>query len=92
MIFEMIMLLCFGISWPFAIARTMRSKSVKGVSPIFYFALLVGYLSGITYKIFYCLNYVIIFYSINTVMVLIQLILYFYYNSKEKKNSPPDWV
>jgi hypothetical protein len=91
-IFEMIMLVCFGISWPFAIFKTLRTKSVKGVSSAFYFLVLIGYLSGIIHKILFNFNYVLIFYVINALMVLIQIILFYYYKKAENRNTPPDWV
>ena len=33
--FEAGMLICFGASWPFAVAKTYKSKSVKGKSRLF---------------------------------------------------------
>jgi len=41
------MLFAFGFSWPFAIARTYRSKSVDGKSPMFMFIVILGYMCGI---------------------------------------------
>ena len=29
-VFEMIMLICFGLSWPFNIAKSIRSRTAKG--------------------------------------------------------------
>ena len=46
-IFEFLMLLAFGCSWPFAIARTYRAKRVDGKSPAFAFIILFGYACGI---------------------------------------------
>lgn len=31
-LFEFLMLCCFGFSWPFSIAKSLRSKSGKGKS------------------------------------------------------------
>ena len=31
-LFEFLMLCCFGFSWPFSIAKSLRSKSAKGKS------------------------------------------------------------
>ena len=28
-VFEMIMLICFGLSWPFNIAKSIRSRTAK---------------------------------------------------------------
>ena len=41
------MLFAFGFSWPFAIARTYRSKSVDGKSPMFMVIVILGYMCGI---------------------------------------------
>ena len=32
LVFETIMLLCFGASWPFNIAKSLRSRTAKGKS------------------------------------------------------------
>ncbi|MCL1888120.1 MAG: hypothetical protein FWF96_04550 [Kiritimatiellaeota bacterium] len=45
------MLLCFGASWPFSIAKTLRTKQVRGKSPVFMGLILAGYASGITHKL-----------------------------------------
>ena len=34
-IFEAGMLICFGASWPFAVMKTYKTKSVKGKSRLF---------------------------------------------------------
>ena len=34
-VFEVIMLCCFGASWPFNIARSIRSRTAKGKSLTF---------------------------------------------------------
>jgi hypothetical protein len=44
---EFAMLLSFGISWPFAIWRTWRTKKVEGKSPYFMFIVIFGYICGI---------------------------------------------
>ena len=49
-IFEILMLLCFGSSWPFAVAKTLRTKVVVGKSPVFLVLIFIGYLSGILYN------------------------------------------
>jgi hypothetical protein len=46
-IFEILMLLCFASSWPFAVAKTLRTKVVVGKSPVFLALIFIGYLSGI---------------------------------------------
>ncbi|MBN2402061.1 MAG: hypothetical protein JXN64_06655 [Spirochaetes bacterium] len=82
-VFELVMLICFGVSWPFAIARTLKTKNVKGLSTTFYFFLVVGYISGIAHKILYSMDYVIYLYAINAIMVSFQIFLVFHYRERE---------
>lgn len=84
-IFEIIMLILFGVSWPTNIVRSVRAKTAKGKSILFLFLILIGYFAGITAKL---LNpaymaeigtkwYVLFFYALNAVMVIIDICLYF---------------
>lgn len=68
-IFEIIMLLCFGSAWPFAIYRSYKSRSVAGKSFVFLAILLAGYMAGILHKIFYSFDKVIYLYILNMFMV-----------------------
>lgn len=86
-IFEIIMLICFGCSWPVTILKTVKSKTVKGITPIFYYLVLIGYISGAIYKFFYHFNYVFFLYIINIITVSTQLCLYYYYYNKEKNGD-----
>ena len=83
-IFELIMLICFGVSWPFSIARILKTKNVKGLSIIFAYFIFIGYISGIIHKLLYSMDYVIYLYGINAIMVAFQIYLVFYYRSREK--------
>jgi hypothetical protein len=82
-VFEAIMLVCFGASWPFAIARTLRTKSVTGASATFHILVLLGYVSGIVHKIHYNMNFVLGFYVLNACMVALQLALLSVYRSRQ---------
>ena len=42
-----IMLLCFGASWPSAIAKTIRVKNPAGKSFVFMTLIILGYIAGI---------------------------------------------
>ena len=75
-IFEVIMLICFGLAWPFSIYRSYKTKSVQGKSPIFLIVILIGYISGILNKLIYNYDNVIYLYIINTIMVTIDYMLY----------------
>ena len=49
-VFEMIMLICFGLSWPFNITKSVRSRTAKGKSLWFEVCIIVGYLCGLAGK------------------------------------------
>jgi hypothetical protein len=92
-IFEVIMLLCFGLSWPVSIAKTIRTKEVRGKSPVFLIIICLGYISGIIHKILYSPDWVVYLYGLNLLLVMADCVLYFYYIKKisvsafEKVNS-----
>ena len=48
-IFEAIMMLCFGASWPFSIWKTIKVKNPVGKSIIFLWLVEIGFLAGIIY-------------------------------------------
>lgn len=78
-VFEALMLLCFGLSWPVSIAKTLRTKRVEGKSPLFMGIILIGYLSGILHKVIYAFDWIILLYLFNMTVVAIDLRLYFRY-------------
>jgi len=43
---EAAMLVCFGVSWPFAIAKTIRAKNPAGKSYLFAAFVVIGYVAG----------------------------------------------
>jgi hypothetical protein len=77
--FEAIMLLCFGASWPFSIAKALRTKVVEGKSPLFMSLIAIGYLSGVIHKSLYSFDYVTLLYAVNLIMVVTDLTLYYRY-------------
>ena len=83
-IFEIIMLLCFGIAWPCSIYKSLKSNSLEGKSIIFLIVILIGYISGIMHKIINNFDYVIILYIINAVMVTFDIGIYIF---KKIRNS-----
>lgn len=83
-IFEAIMLICFGISWPFSIAKAIRTKVVSGKSAMFMAILCVGYSSGIIHKLVYSFDWIIVLYISNLIMVAFDLYLYFRYFCPEE--------
>jgi hypothetical protein len=86
-IFEVLMLVCFGISWPLSIAKALRTKVVAGKSPVFMGIVIVGYMCGITHKSIYSRDWVIFLYIFNMIMVTIDMALYFKYYPKKQVNS-----
>ena len=43
---EIAMLVLFGLSWPFNIAKSYKSRTTKGKSLIFEICVIIGYLFG----------------------------------------------
>ena len=73
------MLVCFGLSWPVAVWKTYKTKSVRGKSFLFLFLILLGYILGVIHKVIYNFDYVIWLYVINGVLVLADMTLWFVY-------------
>ena len=82
-IFEALMLVCFGASWPISIAKALRTKIVEGKSPLFMAIIGMGYLSGIIHKVLFSLDWVIWLYALNMTMVAMDLGLYYRYLPSE---------
>lgn len=57
-IFELIMLICFGVSWPFAIIKTVRVKNPTGKSYLFLCLVVIGYVAGCLHKVIYRYDFV----------------------------------
>ena len=74
-VFEIIMLVCFGASWPFSILKSYRSRSNHGKSAIFLAVVLTGYVAGTLHKIFHY-DAVMYLYILNGIMVAVDLGLY----------------
>ncbi|MBN1623284.1 MAG: hypothetical protein JW903_02860 [Clostridia bacterium] len=82
-IFEAIMLLCFGLAWPFSIIRSIKSRSTKGKSLFFLFIIETGYISGTVHKLMFSTDLVMVLYILNGLMVLADIILYFINRRRE---------
>ncbi|HUX50004.1 MAG TPA: hypothetical protein VMW73_04365 [Spirochaetia bacterium] len=76
MIFEIIMLVCFGLAWPFSIYKSWKTREVGSKSFIFLLALFVGYIAGILHKLLFAYDPVIYLYILNGVLVGIDMGLY----------------
>jgi len=71
------MLICFGVSWPFSIVRSIRARSSKGKSLTYLILLGLAYVSGILHKTLIDLDIVLALYIINFIMVSADIALYF---------------
>ena len=86
-VFEATMLICFGLSWPFSIARSVHTRRVSGKTPFFVVFVCLGYLSGIVHKALYAYDWVIYLYALNMVMVMVDLVLYFRYSTVPERSA-----
>jgi hypothetical protein len=87
---EAIMLICWGVSWPVSIIKTLRTKIVLGKSPLFMSLIALGYFCGIAHKILYSRDYLVLIYMVNLTMILTELCLYNryrYLNAKLMKKA-----
>lgn len=76
-IFEIIMLVCFGLSWPISIVKSYRSRSCEGKSPWFLLIIIIGYIAGMIHKMLFSRDLVLALYFINALAVFIDLCLWF---------------
>ncbi|MCK7487607.1 MAG: hypothetical protein MZU97_20400 [Bacillus subtilis] len=75
---EVLMVVCFGVSWPISIAKSIKTWSTKGKSLLFLCLILTGYAFGIASKIAGgTITYVFIFYCLNFTMVATDIFVYF---------------
>ena len=92
---EVIMIVCFGASWPFNVIKSYKARTAKGKSPVFLCLIILGYIAGITSKFLnetYMASinekwYVLFFYCLNLLMVSVDLALYFRNRMLDKRSS-----
>ena len=83
-ILEIVMILCFGASWPFNVMKSYRARTAKGKSILFLILIEIGYIAGIAAKLanpaymaaFGEKWYVLFFYVLNFTMVAADVVLY----------------
>ena len=63
------MMICFGASWPFQVAKTYKTKEVKGKSILFLWLVEIGYVLGMLHHILYAPDNVIYLYLLNFILV-----------------------
>ncbi|MBQ7076509.1 MAG: hypothetical protein IJM91_00015 [Lachnospiraceae bacterium] len=77
LVFETVMLVCFGLSWPLNVIKAFKARTAKGTSLPFLLLIITGYLGGIAAKVISGqINYVLIVYLINLGIVLLNLAVY----------------
>lgn len=92
-ILEIVMLICFGFSWPINVIKAYRARTTKGKSVLFICLILLGYVAGITSKFInpsfdYAEKwYVLFFYFLNFTMVSLDLAMYFRNLRLDKKRE-----
>jgi hypothetical protein len=76
--FETIMLICFAVSWPAAIYKSIKTRTAKGKSGLFICFIFAGYIAGIIkcWLDYEQSGFLLIPYTINILMVGADLILY----------------
>ena len=83
-LFEIIMVVSFGASWPMNVMKSYKARTTKGKSLGFLCLILFGYVAGITSKLInesYMATigekwYVLFFYVLNCIMVSADLCIY----------------
>lgn len=83
---EFMMLLCFGFSWPFSIAKSIRSRSTAGKSLLFMVLVEVGYLFGIANKIVNNRDWVLWVYVALFCVVGVDIALYAVNRRRERRS------
>ena len=89
-VLEATMIILFGISWPFNLMKSIKSKTTKGKSLLFLILIDIGYIAGITSKFFSTTFvwatdwWIFVIYVINFSFVTADLIVYFINKSRER--------
>ncbi len=89
-LFETIMLVSFGFSWPFNIAKSLKSKTTLGKSVASEIIVVIGYFFGIAAKLIIynrkgVLQYSFWFYILDILLVTTDIILYCRNYRKDKE-------
>ena len=89
--FEFLMMICFGVSWPFSVYKSYKGRTAKGKSIVFLTAVWTGYICGMIRKfISGNVNYVLIMYVINTLLVSADIFLYFRNARLDRQAQAPE--
>ena len=86
------MLICFGVSWPVQIVKTIKAKNPAGKSLLFIALVITGYICGIFFKILGRFDWVIALYFFNACAASLDLALCVYYINRNRKGVQNDQV
>lgn len=94
-IFEIIMIVSFGASWPMNVIKSYKARTTKGKSLAFLYLIFFGYIAGIASKFVNPLYmqqiaekwYVLFCYILNLIMVGTDLIIYYRNKRLDKLNG-----
>jgi len=81
-VFEAVMLVCFGVSWPLSILKAWRTRRVEGKSIAFVGMIFFGYIAGLCAKFAKSiqtgqdLEFVTAAYALNAVLVGVDMALF----------------
>lgn len=91
-IFEILMVVSFGASWPLNVLKSYKARTTKGKSLPFLVLIFFGYICGIISKLTAesFKWYVLFFYVLNLVMVGVDLLLYWRNYNLDKTNAVKD--
>ncbi|MCF0137196.1 MAG: hypothetical protein HUJ66_02400 [Oscillospiraceae bacterium] len=85
-LFETLMLISFGLSWPVNLVKNIRLRSAKGMNLSFFILITLGYLCGIAAKIIKGeVNFVLFAYVLNTLLVACNIVVYFINRGYDRK-------
>ncbi len=92
-LFEALMLICFGFSWPLNVIKAYKARTAKGTSLAFIFLIITGYLAGIAAKfINHQFNYVLAVYFLNLAIVMMNVLVYIRNKSLDKKAATKNQI
>ena len=84
--YEVGMLICFGVSWPFSIYKMLKTRHCEGKSFIFLILVMIGYVLGVIHKLFYNLDVVVLLYGFLFFVVLTDFFMCLYITHQNKAN------
>ena len=81
---ETAMLVCFGLSWPLNLIKSIKAQTAKATSLKFLLLITFGYICGIAAKLVSGqYSYVLAVYILNLLVVVANLVVYFINRRKD---------